>query len=411
MDADDVPKLIGTVEPDNDQYKATEAALSKYLELAKTPVATLPDVTKTVSVGGGYPAAEALAARLKVEGDLEDAGVAGGTAFTKELSEGVKNYQMRHGFTPDGKLTAQTVASMNVPLSERATQLALSLERWRWLPGDYLKPRLMVNLPEFLLRGYDESHHLDFTMKVVVGKALGEHDTPVFTHMMKYLVFRPYWNVAHEHREEGACSAYRGNIGYLAAKNFEVTTSKGEVLSNYTAKQVVQGGVMVREKPGPKNSLGLVKFMFPNEYDIYLHSTPATELFNRTRRDFSHGCVRVQKPDELAAWVLQGQGDWDLDKVQDAMNNGKDNNQVNLKTPLPIVIFYLTELSGTMERWTSSTTSTSTTRRCRQCCRKVHPILNTTSRRSPRKLGIRCRPSSSCRDAVAYFGYMQRREA
>ena len=153
VDADDVPKLIGTVEPDNDQYKATEAALSKYLELAKTPVATLPDVTKTVSVGGGYPAAEALAARLKVEGDLEDAGVAGGTAFTKELSEGVKNYQMRHGFTPDGKLTAQTVASMNVPLSERATQLALSLERWRWLPGDYLKPRLMVNLPEFLLRG------------------------------------------------------------------------------------------------------------------------------------------------------------------------------------------------------------------------------------------------------------------
>ena len=146
-------------------------------------------------------------------------------------------------------------------------------------------------------------------MKVVVGKMLGEHATPVFTHMMRYLIFRPYWNVPTDIARKELVPHMVTNHGYLATKNFEVTNTKGVVLTNYTTKQVAQGGVMVREKPGPKNSLGLVKFMFPNQYDIYLHSTPAPELFNRSRRDFSHGCIRVQEPDKLAVWVLQGQED------------------------------------------------------------------------------------------------------
>jgi murein L,D-transpeptidase YcbB/YkuD len=138
-------------------------------------------------------------------------------------------------------------------------------------------------------------------------------------------------------------------IGYLASHNFEVTDRSGNVLTGYTADQVAHGGLQVREKPGPKNSLGLVKFMFPNEYDIYLHSTPQPELFERTRRDFSHGCIRVQKPEDLAVWVLANSntpGDWDADKVHDTMTNGPDNHQVNLKTPLPIVIFYVTAIAA-----------------------------------------------------------------
>jgi murein L,D-transpeptidase YcbB/YkuD len=130
-------------------------------------------------------------------------------------------------------------------------------------------------------------------MKVVVGKVLGMHQTPVFAHMMKYLVFRPYWNVPADIARKELVPHMVANKGYLAAKNFEVTNSKGEVLTDYTVNQVAHGGVMVRERPGPKNSLGLVKFMFPNQYDVYLHSTPTTELFNRSRRDFSHGCVRI----------------------------------------------------------------------------------------------------------------------
>jgi murein L,D-transpeptidase YcbB/YkuD len=352
VDAIDVPKLIAGVEPDSDDYRKTEQALARYLDLAKQQqqegAEPLPTVIKTVSVGDSYPAVGALLARLQLEGDAADdatSSSATSTVFNATLSAAVKSYQHRHGITEDGKLTAQTIKSLNVPMTDRVAELQDSLERWRWLPEPYLHARLMVNLPEFVLRGYDPDHKLDFTMRVVVGQVMGQHETPVFTHMMKYLVFRPYWNVPVDIARKELVPHIATNHGYLASKNFEVTNNKGVVLADYTAKEVSQGEVMVREKPGPKNSLGLVKFMFPNQYDIYLHSTPAVSLFERTRRDFSHGCIRVQKPVDLAVWVLEGQGgDWDLDKVQEAMNSGPDNKTVSLKTPLPIVIFYLTAI-------------------------------------------------------------------
>jgi L,D-transpeptidase YcbB len=348
VDATDVPKLIASIEPDSDDYRKTEQALAHYLDLAKLQEQVqrepLPMVTKALSVGDEYPAAEELEQRLVFEGDGGVTAAASGNfnRISKAASEGLKNYQHRHGFTEDGKLTPQTIKSLNVPMSERVAQLQDSLERWRWLPEPYLHARLMVNLPEFVLRGYDPQHTLDFTMRVVVGQVMGQHQTPVFTHMMKYLVFRPYWNVPIDIARKELVPHMAANRNYLASKNFEVTNNKGVVLTDYTPKQVAQGAVMVREKPGPKNSLGLVKFIFPNQYDIYLHSTPAVSLFERSRRDFSHGCIRVQKPIDLAVWVLQGQGDWDEDKVKEAMNSGPDNKTVSLKTPLPIVIFYLT---------------------------------------------------------------------
>jgi murein L,D-transpeptidase YcbB/YkuD len=350
VDATDVPKLIAGVEPDSDEYRQTEAALAHYLDLARqqqqSPSEPLPTVAKPVSAGGHYSAAAALLTRLQLEGDADAATpVPSDGIFDAFLSTALKSYQHRHGFTEDGKLTPQTINSMNLPMDLRVAQLQDSLERWRWLPEPYLHARLMVNLPEFVLRGYDPDHKLDFTMRVVIGQVKGDHQTPVFTHMMKYLVFRPYWSVPVDIAKKELVPHIQANHGYLASKNFEVTNNKGVVQTDYTARQVSQGMVMVREKPGPKNSLGLVKFIFPNQYDIYLHSTPAVSLFERSRRDFSHGCIRVQKPDDLAVWVLQGQsGDWDLDKVQDAMNNGQDNHTVSLKTPLPIVIFYLTAI-------------------------------------------------------------------
>jgi murein L,D-transpeptidase YcbB/YkuD len=167
--------------------------------------------------------------------------------------------------------------------------------------------------------------------------------------MMKYVIFRPYWNVPTSIiKKELAGHIEKSGVGYLASHNFETTDNSGNVVSA-TAAQVEHFNVAVREKPGPKNSLGLIKFMFPNEYDIYLHSTPQPELFERTRRDFSHGCVRVQKPADLAVWVLAHggvEGDWDLDKVKQQMESGPDNHQVNLKQPIPIVIFYLTANAG-----------------------------------------------------------------
>jgi len=357
VDVTDVPQLLSTVEPDSDLYRRTEQALAQYIDLAKrqpdSPAATpLPMVTKALGVGDPYPAGNLLEQRLVFEGDGQvTAGDEGNEdpadRISKAASEGLKAYQERHGLAVDGKLGPETVKSLNVPMSQRVMQLQDALERWRWLPEPYLNPRLMVNLPEFVLRGYSPEHKLDFTMKVVVGKVVGEHQTPVFAHMMRYLVFRPYWNVPTDIARNELAPKIAANHGYLESHNFEVINGKGQIVPGYTAKQVAQGGVIVREKPGPKNSLGLIKFMFPNQYDIYLHSTPATQLFDRTRRDFSHGCVRVQKPDELATWLLEGQKDkdgqdWDIDKVHEALNDGPNNHQVNLKTPVPIVIFYVT---------------------------------------------------------------------
>jgi len=414
VDAADVPALIGKVEPDSDQYRATEAALAHYLSLAHLQAAAaappLPEVPKPgLSPGDSYAATGPLLARLQLEGDapgdypyhsaptqpsqmqaakpkprfgsktianaqrlLNHHGpdhatgsalqaAAAGPAFTPPalppvytaaLADAVKSYQHRHGLAEDGRLTQETIKSLNVPLTERVIQLQDSLERWRWLPNQYVNAPLMVNLPEFVLRGYTPQHQLDFTMKVVVGKVVGDHDTPVFAHMMRYLIFRPYWSVPHDIVVKELMPHIRSSgVGYLAGKNFEVTDNKGKVLTNFTARQVEHSGLQVREKPGPKNSLGLVKFMFPNQYDIYLHSTPEPELFSRSRRDFSHGCIRVQKPEDLAVWVLAAsgtsggaKGDWDADRVHEAMTTGPDNYTVGLKNPIPIVIFYATAI-------------------------------------------------------------------
>ena len=361
VDAEDVPKLIRSVEPDSEQYRQLEGMLAKYLDLAKQQAGSselqqpLPPVVKPVSPGGTYEDVSGLVARLQFEGDLA-VGAMGekplAPTLTSELSDGVKHYQVRHGLTDDGRLTAQTIASLNVPMMERVKQMDDSLERWRWLPNEYVNAPLMVNLPEFVLRGYNngsdgKAHALDFKMKVVVGKVVGEHQTPVFAHKMKYLIFRPYWNVPMSIiKKELAPHLAKSGVGYLASKNFETVNSKG-VPVNATAAEVMRGGVVVREKPGPKNSLGLVKFMFPNDYDIYLHSTPTPSLFARSRRDFSHGCVRVEQPVDLAVWVLRNQGgEWDQAKVKEAMNSGPDNHTVSLKTPIPIVIFYLTASVG-----------------------------------------------------------------
>ncbi|HEV2619665.1 MAG TPA: L,D-transpeptidase family protein, partial [Acidobacteriaceae bacterium] len=416
VDANDVPALIRSVEPDSEQYRATEAALVRYLSLAQMQVGAaapaLPDVPKSgIAAGGSYPATGQLLARLQLEGDAPGAypypAASASTTessmpvgkprlgsktlararsllhrkpksstnsaqlsaaqraapafnppdlpptYTADLSAAVKLYQHRHGLPDDGKLTPDTIQSLNVPLTERVIQLQNSLERWRWLRNQYVNAPLMVNLPEFILRGYTPQHKVDFTMKVVVGKVVGDHDTPVFAHMMKYLIFRPYWNVPHDIVEKELMPHIRSSgVGYLASHNFEVTDNQGNVQTGFTAQQIEHGGLQVREKPGPKNSLGLVKFMFPNQYDIYLHSTPEPQLFDRTRRDFSHGCIRVQKPEDLAVWVLANSQtpapagkNWDLPTIHDIMTNGPDNHQVNLKTPLPIVIFYVTAIA------------------------------------------------------------------
>ena len=248
---------------------------------------------------------------MQLEGDAGAS--APPTYYDENIAAAVKHFQGRYGLTPDGKLSQGTIDAMNVPLAKRVTQFNLSLERWRWLPDNFVNPRVLVNLPEFLVRTYDESHTLAFKMKVVDGEAEGFHDTPMFVRTMRYVNFRPYWNLPTSIvKKELMRHVTSGGAGYLESHDYEVTDSAGNIVTNWTpAETRARTLTLVRQRPGPKNSLGLVKFMFPNEYDVYMHSTPEMNLFNLTRRDRSHGCIRLNDAEAMANWVLQGQGDWD----------------------------------------------------------------------------------------------------
>jgi murein L,D-transpeptidase YcbB/YkuD len=361
VDADDVSTVVESVEPQNPMYKATEQALPNYMMLAMTqgaapvqPLPALPSGTKPVGVGGSYAAVASLWARLQFEGD---AAAMGGDAaetipqsYDATVAAAVKQYQNRHGLEPDGRLGQATIDSLNVPMSVRVQQLDDSLERWRWLPDNYMQPSVLVNLPEFMLRAYDPDHTLAFKMEVVDGQAKDNHATPMFVRLMRYVVFRPYWNLPLSIvKKEIVPHIARSGLGYLERNDYEVYTNDGTVVTSYTAHDLAHARYSVRQRPGPKNALGLVKFLFPNEYDVYMHSTPELMLFGLSRRDKSHGCVRLQHADQMALWVLHGdqsdpdaENGWDADKIDVAMTGDMNNKTVGLKTPLPVVITYLT---------------------------------------------------------------------
>jgi L,D-transpeptidase YcbB len=349
LPATNVPEVLNAVEPPYYGYQRTEAALQNYLALADQDHSTpLPEVQKTLAPGDPYAGAEALAQRLQLVGDLpkDPVGELKPGIYEGPLVDGVKRFQSRHGLNPDGRLGKDTLRQLNTPLSVRIQQLDDALERWRWLPVDFPTLPVAVNIPEFVLRVFSPDRRIALRMNVVVGKAV-RNETPVFAKDMKYLVFRPYWNVPYSITRGEIIPALTKDSGYLARKNFEITDQSGRIITSSAVSadelaQLRSGKLLVRQRPGPTNSLGLVKFMFPNEHNVYLHSTPAPSLFSQSRRDFSHGCIRVEKPAELAAWLLQGQPRWTLDAVRAAMQSGPDNQQVNLEKPVPVVIIYLT---------------------------------------------------------------------
>ncbi len=356
VDGDDIPAALTEIEPQNPIYKQTEALLPHYIELAKredaNPIQPLPALAtgaKSIAVGTPYDSVAALFARLQREGDANglDANAAvAAKVYSQEVSDAVKKFQARHALDPDGKLGQATIDALNLPMSVNVQKLNDALERWRWLPDNYMQPRVMVNLPEFLLRAFDADHGLAFTMRVVDGETKGHHDTPMFVRLMRYVVFRPYWNLPPSIvKKEIMPHIARSGLGYLESHGYEAYKSDGTVVTGYTAADIQHARYSVRQKPGPKNSLGLVKFLFPNEYDVYMHSTPELNLFGLARRDKSHGCVRLQHADQMAVWVLNGNaGEWDADRVNAAMTGDDNNKTYNLKTPLPVIITYLTAL-------------------------------------------------------------------
>jgi L,D-transpeptidase YcbB len=348
VDAPDVAAALVQAEPPYPGYQRTIQALHAYLAYAKGYNGPqLPAIQKTIAPGDSYAGVPQLIALLRVVGDLPaDASTpADSTVYQGPLVDAVKHFQARFGRTADGRITTQTLADLNVPLSTRVRQMQLTLERWRWLPLGLHAAPVVANIPEFRLRAYDENFKVALTMNVVVGKAY-DHNTPVFEDSMQYVIFRPYWNVPYSIAKSEYLPKVARDPNYLSAKGFEVVNSKQEVVASGPVtgdvlQQLRSGKLFIRQAPGPKNALGLVKFIFPNDYSVYMHDTPAQEFFSKTRRDFSHGCIRLEKPADLAVWVLRDNPGWNAERVRAALN-GSPNQQVNLARPIPVLIVYAT---------------------------------------------------------------------
>jgi murein L,D-transpeptidase YcbB/YkuD len=227
---------------------------------------------------------------------------------------------------------------MNVPAEERVRQIALNLERWRWLPRDLGERHILVNVPEYRLEVWDHDQ-VPLSMRVVVGKK--DTPTPIFADDMTYVVFSPYWNVpADIAKNETVPSALR-DPAFLQRTNMEVLDRNGNPVEPSEIDLENVGEYRFRQRPGSANSLGLVKFVFPNSFNVYLHDTPSDSLFARATRSFSHGCVRVEQPEKLAQYVLGDQPEWTAERISEAMHAGEERT-VKLSRPLPVYLGYWT---------------------------------------------------------------------
>lgn len=342
--------LVAAAEPKIPVYGRIKTALAHYRELALAPAVALPAVAKgkKIEVNAPYPQAGALRSLLELVGDAPGAAPDGpDNRYTGELAEAVKRFQARHGLQDDGVLGRDTVAALNTPLSARVRQFELTLERMRWLPDFAPGPIIAVNLPAFRLWAFDTSSDKAdpvLEMKVIVGSAV-KTETPLFIGSMRYLEFNPFWNVPRSIERGEMIPKMRKNPGYLVDNDMEMVSLKGGATTQHANAATIEalraGDYRIRQRPGPQNALGAVKFAMPNPDSIYLHSTSAKELFKRSRRDLSHGCIRVEKPLELAEFVLASRPDWTPEKIAAAMEPG-ESKTVTLKAPIPVVLFYTT---------------------------------------------------------------------
>jgi murein L,D-transpeptidase YcbB/YkuD len=326
VSAADVAGVLTQVEPQYPGYLRVMQALQTYTGLAKTDDGELlPPVTKAIVPGDSYAGVPRLTRLLRLVGDLRaDADVsADGTIYGPVLVEAVKKFRDWHGREPNGRIGAQTVADLNVPMSHRVQLMQWALERWRWMPEAYQREPIIVNIPEFRLRAYDKDFNVAVTMNVIVGNSFG-HDTPVFADALAQVDFRPYWAVPLSIVRADLIPHILRDPTYLSKNGFEIVDSRQKVVGTGHAardslSQLRAGKLFIRQIPGPKNALGLILFLFPNSYSVYMHDTPAPEFFARSRRDFSHGCIRLEKPADLAAWVLRENSGWNPERIHAAM--------------------------------------------------------------------------------------------
>jgi murein L,D-transpeptidase YcbB/YkuD len=321
---------IQSLRPQDPNYDSLRAELARYRKLVAGGGWPSVPPGKVLAPGDSAPAAriEALRRRLEAEGITAGDGerresIDSIVTYDSVLAGAVATFQARHGIVVDSVLGAETAASLNVPAEYRLGQIAANLERLRWLPRTLGSRFLLVNVPAFRLQAFDGGKEV-LGMKVIVGSEYDGRSTPVFSDSMQYVVFRPYWNVPDSIAAKETWPKEQASPGYLRRNGYETFVADGER--------------RVRQKPGRGNALGLVKFIFPNDFNIYLHDTPQEELFEKDIRGFSHGCIRLERPQDLAQFVLG----WPADSVRQQMEYGRDDRRVNLPVKIPVYIVYFT---------------------------------------------------------------------
>jgi murein L,D-transpeptidase YcbB/YkuD len=345
--ADGQPRVaVAAARPPLSEYAELRQALARYREIAADPLwqKPLPPLPgRKLEPGEDWAGTGPLAARLALLGDLAP-GAAATARYEGALVAAVRAFQSRHGLTPDGIIGKATWEQLAVPAGDRVIQLELALERLRWTPRP--DRAVVVNVPEFVLRGFDArdgKRAERVAMNVIVGNA-PKTQTPIFSADMRFIEFSPYWNVPPSIARGETIPKLRRDPAYFEQQGFEFVTRDGRVVGAFSEAgldAVQQGQMRIRQRPGGKNALGDIKFIFPNPDNIYLHHTPTPQLFKRDRRDFSHGCIRVEAPVELAKFVLAGQADWNEERIVESMTKGRSNT-LRLPEPLPVVIAYRT---------------------------------------------------------------------
>jgi murein L,D-transpeptidase YcbB/YkuD len=349
---DSLPQLITAVAPHLAQYRKLQSLLGQYRALAADSSLSPVPSTAPLRPGADYPGVIALRRRLAAMGDLVDESHFGsGERYGEAEAEAVRRFQRRHGLNANGVLDSGTVTEINTPFQQRARQIELALERLRWLPPIGGERFLVVNIPAFQLFAFDSaggSGVPSLAMRVIVGKALDTR-TPVMLEHLRYVEFRPYWNVPRSIVVDEIVPLLRRSPRYLQDNDMELVGPGDRVVDSLVSPELLdelsRGDLRVRQRPGPLNSLGLTKFVFPNAASVYLHGTPRTELFSHTRRDFSHGCIRVEDPGALAAWVLRDQPRWSRQRIATAQE-GASTTRAWLSRAIPVIIFYTTAVAA-----------------------------------------------------------------
>jgi L,D-transpeptidase YcbB len=339
VNSSDLGNAIEGLQPSQPEYRELQQALVRYRAIAAK--GGWPSMPAGTRLKPGQPSAvmPALRQRLAMEGDLDPAHEKDAdTVFGGPVVDAVKRFQERHRIKPDGVLSTETVAALNVSVEQRIRAIELNLERWRWLPDAMPERYLLVNVPDFRLEAIEHGKAV-MDMRVVVGAP--DNKTPIFADEMTQVIFSPYWNVPPGIAEEETIPRAAKDSGFLARNNMEVVAASGEVVDPSSVDWSSARGLRIRQRPGSGNALGGVKFIFPNTFDVYLHDTNATTLFDRLERGLSHGCVRVEEPHKLAQYVLRDQPEWTAETIEQAMKSGEEKH-VKLNAPIPVYILYKT---------------------------------------------------------------------